>query len=724
MVRRIFSLMIILVCLNTYGKQGMKIGFTSDHILYRISNYHHEALRHQKDTAYITLKSKYELHVRKRNSLLMIIPSMFPISRGERDFCGESITDVCMAKGSVKTTNLKLNTGNIPHKKEVISLIKNFYFPQIYKETIYNGFLLSPCNYHNKRLYKYNYKNIKGRFVEMSFSPKISNTQLISGKAIVDYNSGKIISIQFSGIIDMIKFNARISMNDEEYSLTPSSCYIESYFSFVGNKIEGCYELKYESSVQNEELNTVYKKSENLNNKANENVNKSDGEINIEGEKLKPQSNVETNILSKECKTLFNEETKIRDKKYEIQSNGETNIEDEKYEANADTLGKKSSEDTIIAVEKKSIFNSFGDYFLDRINGKFGKNERGTYNVSPLINPLYLGYSSKKGVTYRMKLSTGYKFSPTTQLSLNARFGYSFKQKQFYTNIPVKLTLGNTLSIETEFGIGNRTSDSEILDRIKHESYDSIRWEKMNLNYFKDMYWRLRTDIRLGDRWNVKPGIIYHKRTAVDKTGFIMGNKPVRYYSFSPTLQLQFVPLKTHGPVFTIDYERGIKGVMKSSMDYERFETDFSWKKKLYGFQQLSVKAGYGMYISRGKNSYFLDYNNFRYENIPGGWEDDWTGEFQLLSSNWYNASKYYVRNNVTYDAPLLLLSRVPYLGKFLEMERLYMNILVTDKLYPYIEYGYGFTNRLFSAGLFCATSNKRYEGMGVRVSLELFKDW
>lgn len=102
------------------------------------------------------------------------------------------------------------------------------------------------------------------------------------------------------------------------------------------------------------------------------------------------------------------------------------------------------------------------------------------------------------------------------------------------------------------------------------------------------------------------------------------------------------------------------------------------------------------MYTAKSHNSYFLDYINFREENIPGGWNDDWTCEFQLLNSNWYNASEYYARTNITYESPLMFLSRIPFVGRLMEMERIYANILVVEHLYPYIEYGYGFTNRFF----------------------------
>ena len=125
-----------------------------------------------------------------------------------------------------------------------------------------------------------------------------------------------------------------------------------------------------------------------------------------------------------------------------------------------------------------------------------------------------------------------------------------------------------------------------------------------------------------------------------------------------------------------------------------------------------------------GQDAYFLDFENFREDNMPGGWNDDWTGDFQLLNRDTYNSSDYYLRANLTYESPLMLLSKAPLLGKYVEMERVYVSALVVDGIYPYTEMGYGFTNRLFSIGLFVATREIKYDGFGCRLGLELFRDW
>ena len=269
----------------------------------------------------------------------------------------------------------------------------------------------------------------------------------------------------------------------------------------------------------------------------------------------------------------------------------------------------------------------------------------------------------------------------------------------------------------------NRITSSAIIDKIKNEDPNIIDWKSLNLDYFKDFYIRNRFNYDLNSHWGIQTGFTYHIRSAVDKSGFEMTNQPTKYRSFAPTLQIQYLPIGKKGPLITADYERGIK-VGNSTMDYERMEFDLSWKKPYNSLKSLSLRAGGGFYTSKSRNAYFLDYTNFKEQNIPGGWNDDWSGEFQLLNSNWYNASKYYVRTNTTYESPLMILSRLPWVGRYMEMERIYINVLFVNHINPYVEYGYGFTNRFFSMGIFAATRNEKFDGIGCRFSFEIFRDW
>lgn len=103
--------------------------------------------------------------------------------------------------------------------------------------------------------------------------------------------------------------------------------------------------------------------------------------------------------------------------------------------------------------------------------------------------------------------------------------------------------------------------------------------------------------------------------------------------------------------------------------------------------RSLSLRAGSGFYLDKVGNTYFVDYHNFHEGICSYGWNDEWTGEFEVLNSHWYNASQFYARANATYESPMLFLSRAPLLGRAVEMERFsYVGALAVSHYVPYIE--------------------------------------
>ena len=70
------------------------------------------------------------------------------------------------------------------------------------------------------------------------------------------------------------------------------------------------------------------------------------------------------------------------------------------------------------------------------------------------------------------------------------------------------------------------------------------------------------------------------------------------------------------------------------------------------------------------------------------------------------------------------MLSRIPIAGHYVEMERIYVSTLLAKNLHPYMEYGYGFTNRWFSMGVFVGTKNLKFDRIGCEFGFELFRKW
>lgn len=620
---------------------------------------------------------RYRLGAEKRNFSLLFIPSMYYIAKGKRDFIGETYGRIRIDGVDQYSTNLQLTTGTIPNNHEAMGILRLFLTPNVYDNTLVGEVLLSPFNRKNRGFYKYLVSPLTMSRQEIVFTPRTRNTQLVSGRAVVDSRTGRIQSVEIRGEWDMISFYIRAKMGDKGLgSLLPKKCEMTTLFRFMGNRISSNYVALYGSEAT-----------------LNDSIRQSHDKDLMDSIRPLPLTGLE-----KELYERYFAQKAYKDSISKEQNNG----------------------------KKSHIWSNIGESLTEKIRGRFGSEEQGEFRISPLFNPLYLSYSRKKGITYRMNMRFGYAFSENMSVGLNLKMGYSFKQHQLYYRLPIRLMLNkrkNTF-LEVEIGNGNRISSSQIVEQLKKEHKDSIDFKLMNLDYFRGYYIKSSFNVDFNEHFSLTPTLTYHHRKALKPKRLEAAGKETEYYSIAPGLQFRYRPLGYSGAVFSTDYERGISGILQSKTSYERFEVNMSWKKKYNSLRFLSIKTGGGFYSVRSSNTYFLDYVNFREETVPDGWEDEWTGEFQLLNSNWYNASKYYARVNATYESPLMLLSRIPLAGRYIETERIYANILCVKRLYPYLELGYGFTNRLFSMGAFVSISHQGYEGIGARFALELFRDW
>ena len=84
--------------------------------------------------------------------------------------------------------------------------------------------------------------------VLVEFKPKLlDNTQLISGQAYVDINTGRVMKVTFKGEFDMIRFNASATMGEDgARSLLPKECNTNVIFKLMGNQIFATTEAVYD----------------------------------------------------------------------------------------------------------------------------------------------------------------------------------------------------------------------------------------------------------------------------------------------------------------------------------------------------------------------------------------------------------------------------------------------------------------------------------------------
>ncbi len=658
--------------------RGEQVVRPNDLLLRHVFTFRHRVDSTLVDDSVTYAYRKFSLNVRRRNIAILPVPTMFDIAHGkQRQYIEESYERITlMPNGKFDTRNLLL-LSTIPKKKTTMNTLRRYMTPTLYEETLFEEYILSPFHQANKKFYKYSFMYLRNRQVRIDFKPKIDNTQLVTGYANVDTYTGRIINGVLKGEFDMVDYMVRFTMGEKGMgALLATRCQLYSNFKFLGNNIIASQTIVY--GLKREMPDTLYNKEDPL-----------------------LMALVRQDSLSLPERATY-------DRYYAEQ--GQT-----------DTLQNEKKHWT-----ETGFWNFVGDNMLNKITSNYGSSEQGHMRINPLFNPLYMGYSGRKGYYYKFDMRNQYNFTDNSYLYARFKAGYSFKQKQLYFNLPVVLCFNQERHGYVQFYLsnGNRIANGKIKALAVEALPDTVTYNDERLGTFRDAHVALTGNYDLSEKVSVQLGAVMHRRTALEKATYKQAHLPHSYTSVAPKVELIWRPKGWHGPVFNAAYERSIRGLASADIAYERWEFDMQHISRVNPLTSVSYRLGCGFYTMIDGIHYFLDYSNFRDNNIPDGWNDEWTGEFTLLSGEWYNLSRFYTRGNLTYESPLMIAGWIPWIGRFFEKERIYASTLFVTHLHPYIELGYGVKTRWLSAGIFMANRNGKYDGFGVKFGFELFRQW
>ena len=615
----------------------------------------------------------YEVESKRRNALLFLVPTMYSIAKGDKKFIGEAY---CRLKfgNSIMDNDLdrEIVCGTIPSNRRVMPAMFVLTTPDLYGEQIYHDRLLSPFHRSNRKFYSYQIHYENEHKAYLTFTPRMDNTQLVKGTAIVDVQTGCILYVTFDGEYDMINFRVMAEMNIKDPYGLPEVCHTKTTFKFMGNHIESSFSTYY--NCQQEYTDTLSQASNREKMAA-----------------LRPVT------LTKRQQAIYD------------------NYDTERQAAQEQQQQQDTTRNYVNAIAEKA-WDNFG-YHL--INSTRASSDKSSIRISPLLNPLYMSYSNSKGISYKLSVDAAYRWNSHRFLTLDASLGYNTKKKQLYYTLPLRMTYNPKRNgyVELTWGNGNRTSSEAVSMEFAKRTNDSI-----SIPEFKDEYLRLVNNISVFDWLEVTGGFIYRLRRSTKSELMTLAQMPDHYVSFAPIVTVHLSPWR-NGPTLTANYEHSFKNIFRSSLEFERWEFDLAYKLDMKGMRFFNIRTGAGFYTHRN-SSYFVYYNNFRDENLPSGWEDDWSGQFQLVNSSWYNISDYYLRGHMSYDSPLLLLTWLPWAGRFIETERIYLSALLIEHTRPYFEVGYGVKNRFFSSALFASFLNGNCDQVGFKFTFELFRRW
>ena len=243
----------------------------------------------------------------------------------------------------------------------------------------------------------------------------------------------------------------------------------------------------------------------------------------------------------------------------------------------------------------------------------------GSVRCSPLINPVLLDYSHSRGFSYKQKFKYSRLFHDGRVLRITPQIGYNFTHKELYVKADADWQYWpeKQAGFELSVGNGNRIYSSVVLDQLKQLPDSTFNFDQLELDYFKDVYLNLFHNIEIVNGLFVKAGVSVHWRYLINDSKVIL-EKPFpdkdwaalrgirsEYNSFAPRIRIEWTPgmyyymngrrkmnVGSGMPTFMLDYERGIKGVFKSTGAHERWEFDIQQNLKLGGIRSIGYRIG------------------------------------------------------------------------------------------------------------------------------------
>ena len=662
---------------------------------------------------------KGKLNIRKKNFMFRYLPKMFRMQKGVREYLMESYSDLHFTAPDIYDQKVIAGYGTVFSGGFQATMLEYFHV-NVYSATLLYDRLLSPLAKNGKKYYRYQIDTIMGGqdnlHYKIRFIPKTKSDQLVGGYMIVSSDVWSVREIRFSGRSELLTFENLIKMGEvgDDNEFLPVRYEFEVRFNFVGNVVDGSYlaSLDY-SSIELKEKSKYRKEKKKLNLTESYTLRCDTNSLHLDSAYFASLRPIE----------LMDDEKKLY----------------EDYAFRKDTTALKPPS------KRRVFWGEIGDFLLSDLNVDLSRI--GSVKCSPIINPLLLSYSGSNGFSWRQDFKYNRLFSGDKLLRIVPRIGYNFTRKEFYwsANADFDYWPQKRGAIHVNFGNGNRIYSSDVLDELKAMPDSTFDFDQIHLDYFKDLYFNFRHSIEVVNGLELNVGFSAHRRTAVEKSRFVVLNSSLplasdfldkfkdTYISFAPRVRVEWTPclyyymngkrkinLRSAYPTFSVDYERGIKGVFKSTGQYERIEFDLQHHVQLGLMRNIYYRFGFGAFTNQ-EQLYFVDFANLARSNLPIGWNDDIGGVFQLLDGRWYNSSRKYVRAHFTYEAPFLFLRHLMKYTRYVQNERLYVNTLFVPHLNPYLEIGYGIGTHIFDVGVFVSSENWKYTEVGCKFTFELF---
>ncbi|MBR5860690.1 MAG: hypothetical protein IKY71_05005 [Bacteroidaceae bacterium] len=399
--------------------------------------------------------------------------------------------------------------------------------------------------------------------------------------------------------------------------------------------------------------------------------------------------------------------------------------------------GERKLEPLIREGDVKNMLWALGDKAISSHSLAWGSSD---LVIPPVLNPSCLSYSTSRGLAYKLSFRFRKQLSRERRFGMRPMIGYNFKKHEFYWGLEGFLEVNPLKRSALVFDIGRGSSlySCIMLDEIEKAAVDTMNISSRPFVYYRDFHIKGNWQFEIANGLELQMGTNYYRRTmsgsalGLEVNGVLLKKN---YNQLAPHLRLTWHPgmyyyidngrkvnLGSRMPRFVLDVEQGMSRVLGSNGIYTRVELDMQYMHSLPSNASLYMRLGTGGYFYT-KDLYFVNYAFLKNNDLPLDKDDELSGAFQLLDSEWYNSANKYVRASFTYEAPFLFMQKMVPSVSFIKSEALYSNILFISSLRPYIECGYGVDTPYVNAGLFISFENYTYHALGFKAVFSLFRN-
>lgn len=675
--------------------------------LYAQAPSHDQLVRHYESELYVKGVDRPV----KLNRMIQSVPQLMRFDKDVESYIFESYSELNYTWPFIFDRKVLAVNGTFPRMRKESDNLIQYFNVSLYKETIIGNHLLSPFLKQNARFYRYQLDSIRGELAFISFEPKYKNTQVMDGRFVLNTRYNTVSETELNGFFEFMKFNLHVYMGKAGYEMVLPVRYELKYtFTYVGSQIEGDY-----ISVQR--YNIVDLSVQPRPRKKHHHDITDRYQLQVDTAEYHQDSLM---IARHRMLPLLPEEQQI-------------------YERHAfitDSIAKLNKPPLRASTR---FWRKFGEAMVADFGWRFNNNEE-RIKFSSILNPVLLEYSKSRGYNYRIDMRYTSDKPSGRSLRLSPRIGYNFSFKEWNGRVNLRYLYWPKISgfMWIEAGSGRRVYTDAVQNEVKKAApyLDSLSLSKLHVDVFTDHYLEVKNRFEIVNGLDLTTGFTWRRRVQTKPSEIQIKDVPIKdhYSSFAVNARLDWTPgqyyywernrkvdVYSPFPTFSLDWEHGFPNIFGSNGMYERWEFEMNYSYKTNVLNRIYYQLGAGIF-SKQSTIWFADFYNFRHSHVPEGWWDDLSGTFQTLNRSWYNSADRYLRGHITYETPLLALTRLHKITHAIQAERLYFGALMMPQLHPYLEFGWGFATHVFDCGFYVSTMNGKFNNVGVEFEFELFR--